>query len=95
MTIEYALDLSYQSISSIRCFDDENTLVLIGMKQDGENRLVFLNFGNENEGSEMQQMVVEKAIERDEQFVYLLPNCRDIMILNVNAARVQYLKYRS
>jgi hypothetical protein len=95
MTIEYEYDLSYTNITSIRCFDNENTLVLIGMKEDGENRLVFLNFGDENEASEMQQMIVEKAIEHDEQFVYLLPNCRDLMILNVDAARVQYLKYRS
>jgi hypothetical protein len=95
MTIEYEYDLSYTNITSIRCFDNENTLVLIGMKEDGENRLIFLNFGNENEASEMQQMIVEKAIEHDEQFVYLLPNCRDLMILNVDAARVQYLKYRS
>jgi len=95
MIIEYQLDLSYQNISSLQCFDDENTLVLIGMKQNGENRLIFLNFGNENEASDMQQMIVEKAIERDAQFVYLLPNCRDLMILNVITARVQYLKYRS
>jgi hypothetical protein len=95
MIIEYEFDLLYENISSIRCFDNENTLVLIGMKQDGENRLIFLNFGNENEANEMQQMIVEKALEHDEQFVYLLPNCRDVMILNMNAARVQYLKYRS
>jgi hypothetical protein len=95
MIIEYEIDLLYKTISSIRCFDDENTLVFIGMKQNEENRLIFLNFGNENEASEMQQIIVEKAIEHDEQFVYLLPNCRDLMILNVNAARVQYLKYRS
>jgi len=44
MIIEYEFDLSYQNISSIRCFDDENTLILIGMKQDGENRLVFFKF---------------------------------------------------
>jgi len=95
MIIEYEFDLLYENISSIRCFDNENTLVLIGMKQDGENRLIFLNFENENEANEMQQMIVEKALEHDEQFVYLLPNCRDVMILNVNAARIQYLKYRS
>jgi hypothetical protein len=95
MIIGYEFDLSYKHISSIRCFDDGNTLVFIGVRQDGENRLIFFNFGNENEASEMQQIIVEKAIERDQQFVYLLPNCRDLMILNVNAARIQYLKYRS
>ena len=95
MIIEYEFDLSYQHISSIRCFDDENTLVFIGVKQDGEYRLVFFTYGNENEANEMQQTVVEKAIERDQQFICLLPNCRDLMILNVNTARVQYLKYRS
>ncbi len=94
MRIEYEFDLFYKNITSIRCSDNENTLVLIGMKQDGENRLIFLNFGNENEASEMQQTIVEKAIEHDQQFVYLLPNCRDLMILNVDAARVQYVKYR-
>jgi hypothetical protein len=95
MSIEYEYDLSYTNITSLRCFENENTLVLIGMKHDGENRLIFFNFGNENEANEMQQTIVEKAIESDEQFVYFLPNCRDLMILNVDAARIQYLKYRS
>lgn len=95
MIIEYQFDLSYKNISSIQCFDNENTLVMIGMKQNGENRLIFLNFETENEDNVMQQMIVEKSIEHDEQFIYLLPNCRDLMILNVNTARIQYLKYRS
>jgi hypothetical protein len=95
MSIEYEYDLLYESISSLQCFDNENTLVLIGMRQDGENRLIFLNFGNESEANEMHQIIVEKGLGRSEQFVYLLPNCRDLMILNTIAARVQYLKYRS
>jgi hypothetical protein len=95
MVIAYEFDLLYKSISSIRCFDNENTLILIGMRQNGENRLIFLNFGDQSEANKMQQIIVEKALKQDEQFVYLLPNCRDLMILNVIAARVQYLKYRS
>ena len=94
MIIQYEFDLSYQTISSIRCYDNENILVFIGMKDDGENRLVIFNFENENEENHMQQMIVEKPIGRDEQFVYLLPNCRDLMILNAIVARVQYVKYR-
>lgn len=92
MIIEYKFDLLYENISSIRCFHNENILLFIGMKQNGENRLVFYNFGNEDE---IQQIIVEKAIEHDKQFIHLLPNCHDLMILNVNTARVQYLKYRS
>jgi hypothetical protein len=41
------------------------------------------SFGNENEASEIQQTIVEKAIEYDEQFVYRLPNCRDLMMFHV------------
>ena len=95
MSVEYEYDLLYESISSLRCFDNENTLVFIGMRQDGENRLIFLNFGNESEANEMNQIIVEKGLGRNDQFVYLLPNCRDLLILNTIAARVQYLKYRS
>ncbi|CAF0931223.1 unnamed protein product [Rotaria sordida] len=95
MIIKYEFDLSYMTISSIRCFDNENTLIFTGIRQDGENRLVFLNFEYINKETKIQDIIAEKAIEHDEQFVYLLPNCRDLMILNVNAARVQYLKYHS
>lgn len=95
MTSEYEFDLSYATISSLRCFNDETTLVFVGMKQNGENRLVFFNFGNDNDGSEIPSMIAEKTIERDVESVSLLPNCQDLMILNVNASRVQYLKYRS
>ena len=90
MTIEYEFNLLYKNISSIQSFDNENSLILIGMKSNNENRLIFLNFNNEN-----QQIIVEKGLERDDKFVYLLPNCQDLMIFNVNAARIQYLKYRS
>ena len=47
MLIQYENDLSFISISLMRRFDDENALVFIGMKQDGENRLLFFNFKNE------------------------------------------------
>ena len=46
MIIEYEFDLLSKNTSSIQCFDDENTLEFIGMKQDGENRFIFLNFEN-------------------------------------------------
>ena len=96
MITEYEFGLSYAKISSLRCFNDETTLVFIGMRQDGENRLVFFNFGNDNDANEISPpMIVEKTIERDVELVCLLPNCQDLMILNVNASRVQYLKYRS
>ncbi|CAF2989362.1 unnamed protein product [Rotaria sp. Silwood2] len=95
MTIKYEFDLSYKTISSIRCFDNEYTLVFIGIRQDGENRLVFLNFEYINKENKIQEIIVEKAIEHNEEFVCLLPNCQDLMILNLIAARVQYLKYCS
>ncbi|CAF1087320.1 unnamed protein product [Rotaria sp. Silwood1] len=95
MIIKYEFDLSYKIISSIRCFDNENILIFIGMKQDKENRLVFLNLEYMNKENKIQEIIIEKTIEHDEQFIYLLPNCRDLMILNIIAARIQYLKYRS
>lgn len=95
MLTDYEFDLSYAKISSLRCFNDETTVAFIGMRQNGENRLVFFNFGNENDTSETLPMIVEKAIERDIEFISLLPNCQDVMLLNTNASRVQYLKYRS
>ena len=95
MLTEYEFDLPYAKISSLRCFNDETTLVFIGMRQNGENRLVFFNFGNENEAIDIPPMIVEKAIERDIEFICLLPNCQDLMLLNTNVSRVQYLKYRS
>ncbi|CAF1964013.1 unnamed protein product [Rotaria magnacalcarata] len=94
MMIVYEFDLSYKTISSLRCFNNENTLLFIGTRQDDEKRLVFLNFRNQNKENKIQPVIVEKPIEKDEQSAYLLPNSRDIMIFNASAFRVQYLKYR-
>jgi len=40
MIIEYEFDLSYKNSSCMWCFDYENTLVFIDIKQDEENRLI-------------------------------------------------------
>lgn len=95
MVIQYDFDMSYRTISSIRCFDNGNVLVFIASRHNGDNRLVFFNFENKNEENEILQIILEKAIEYNDQFVYLLSNCRDLMILNATAGRVQYMKYRS
>lgn len=90
MVIVQEIDSSFKRIASLRCFNDENTSVFIGIRHDGERRLVFLTIGRE----EQSKMMVEKAIERDDDLVCVLPRCRDLILVNPVAARLQYVKYR-
>ena len=90
MVIVQEIDLSFDRIASLRCFNDEDSLVFIGIRQDGERRLVFVNIDRE----EQSKVLVEKAIERDDDLVCVLPRCRDLILVNPLAARLQYVKYR-
>ncbi|UJR29033.1 hypothetical protein I4U23_010248 [Adineta vaga] len=95
MIVKYQFDLLYQTISSLRCLD-ETILVFIGLRKDGENRLVLFHFNDDDDDDdEIQPMIIEKGVNHENQTIHLLPNCQDVMILNVHTARVQYLKYRS
>ena len=57
--------------------------LLFVFSQDEENCLIFKDFRNENEANEMQQMIVENALRLDKQFISILPNCRDWIMVNV------------
>lgn len=92
MIIEYQLDISYNAISSLNCLNNENTLVFIGIREDGENRLIFLSFGIKSTENKIEHIIVEKSINHNDQLVSLLPRSRDLIILDITAARVQYLK---
>ena len=93
LTIKYKFELSYQDISSLHCLD-ENSLAFIGVRKDGQKRVIFYQFSDDEE-CEAQPVVMEKSINQEYQTVQLLPNCHDLIILNVDSSRVQYLKYRS
>ncbi|CAF1050690.1 unnamed protein product [Adineta ricciae] len=93
LTIKYQFELSYQNISSLH-YLDENTLTFIGVRKDGKNRVILYQF-NDDEECETQPVIMEKSINQEQQIVQLLPNCHDLIILNVDSSRVQYLKCRS
>ena len=90
MSIVQEIDLNFPRIASLRCFNDENTLALIGVRPEGDRRLAFLNIGRDD----ASRMMIEKGIDYDDDLLCVLPRSRDLLILNALAARLQYLKYR-